>query len=64
MDRGEFREMDTGDVTQLIIAPVVMLMMWKHSFGACQSENIDPDRYLRSMIDLTLNGLQAKPLVV
>jgi AcrR family transcriptional regulator len=55
--RGEFRQIDAQQLTNVIVAPVIMLMMWKHSFGACQIERIAPEAYLNSFIDLCLHGL-------
>lgn len=55
--RGEFRPVDTLQVTRVVVAPIIMLMMWKHSFGACQPEPISHQDYLNSFIDLCLNGL-------
>jgi AcrR family transcriptional regulator len=57
VDRGEFRELDIPHLTKVIVAPMIMLMMWKHSFGACQIEPISPKDYLDSFIDLCLRGL-------
>lgn len=55
--RGEFRRIDTDMANRVICAPIIMLMMWKHSFGACRIETISTDDYLRCFIDLLLNGL-------
>lgn len=55
--RGEFRAVDMQQATSVIIAPVLMLMMWKHSFHACQPVSLAPQAYLQSCIDLLLNGL-------
>lgn len=57
VERGEFRQIDTSQVTRVVVAPVIMLMMWKHSFGACQLEQISHQDYLNSFIDLCLHGL-------
>ena len=57
VERGEFRELDIPLLTKVIAAPVIMLMMWKHSFGACQIDEITPKDYLDSFIDLCLRGL-------
>lgn len=59
--RGEFRPIDMQQANHVICAPMIMLMMWKHSFGACQVEPISPDAYLESFIDLFLNGLLRAP---
>lgn len=60
MARGEFRKIDSHHTTQLIMAPLMMLMMWKHSFGATKIEPISPETYLDSMLDLFLHGLTRK----
>ena len=57
--RGEFRPIDVQHTIAVIIAPVVMLMMWKHSFGSCRKEQLSPPDYLDCFIDVLLNGLQA-----
>jgi hypothetical protein len=43
----------------VIVAPVVMLMMWKHSFNSCRLEPISAPEYLDCFLDLLLNGLQS-----
>ena len=55
--RGEFRPIDTIQMTQVIIAPLIMLMMWKHSFGASKINPINPEIYLNNLIDLSMRGL-------
>lgn len=61
MTRGEFRSIDAVQATNVIIAPVLMLMMWKHSFNACRPKSIAPQAYLRCFLDLILNGLAVVP---
>jgi len=55
--RGEFRAINAHQLTQVILAPLMMLMMWKHSFGISKIDPISPENYLNNMIDLCLNGL-------
>ena len=60
MERGEIRQVDLEIDARLIIAPVIMMMMWKHSTGICK---VDPARlgdFLSHYIDLTLNGLRLR----
>lgn len=57
--RGEFRSIDVVQANKVICAPIIMLMMWKHSFNACQNEPISPDNYLNCFIDLLLRGMLA-----
>ena len=55
--RGEFRRVDTAQATHIVMAPLLMLMMWKHSFHASGPDSITPDSYLKCVIDVLLNGL-------
>jgi AcrR family transcriptional regulator len=55
--RGEFRDIDVKQAMNVVCAPMVMLMMWKHSFSTCCVEPIAPDTYLNSFIDLFLHGV-------
>jgi AcrR family transcriptional regulator len=55
--RGDFRAVDTQQVTQIIIAPLMMLMMWKHSLGASKINPISAESYLENLIDVCLFGL-------
>jgi len=56
--RGEFRPVDPLLLTPILVAPVLMLMMWTHSFLPCDAGNIDPQAYMAEFIDLTLRGLR------
>lgn len=58
MARGEFRRMDVGLVNRIMSAPIILLMMWQHSFGVCQNEAVCPESYLDCMLDLFLHGLK------
>lgn len=57
IERGEFRPIDAKQTMHIIYAPMLMLMMWKHSFNNCGVEPINPEEYLNSFIDLFLHGL-------
>ena len=46
----------------VIVAPLVMLMMWKHSFHSCRLEPISAKDYLDCFLDLLINGLQSPTL--
>ncbi|MGE5623090.1 MAG: TetR/AcrR family transcriptional regulator [Bacillota bacterium] len=58
VQRGEFRDIDIKQATNVVCAPMLMLMMWKHSFSACRVEPLSPENYLNSFIDLFLHGLR------
>ncbi len=59
--RGEFRPIDTTQAMNVVVAPMVMLMLWKHSLGACGVKEIAPQDYLNCFLDLFLNGLLRTP---
>jgi AcrR family transcriptional regulator len=55
--RGEIRQIDVRQAVNVVCAPIVMLMLWKHTFSACSPEQISPDEYLKNFIDLFLRGV-------
>lgn len=55
--RGEFRALDPHRITNVVVAPMLMLMLSKHSSIICQGEQLVPQEYLESFIDLFLHGL-------
>ena len=57
MKNGEFRAMDANYAMRLILAPMVFLLLWRHSFDFCDSKHIDADRYLEQHLDMITNGL-------
>ncbi|NEX60646.1 TetR/AcrR family transcriptional regulator [Noviherbaspirillum galbum] len=57
IQRGEFRDIDVRQAANIVCAPMVMLMLWKHSFAPCQAEPLSPDDYLNNFIDLFLRGV-------
>lgn len=61
VERGEFRAVDVEQVTQVVCAPMIMLMMWKHTFSACRKDDLSPEAYLNSFVDLFLRGMLATP---
>lgn len=62
VDSGEFCQMDTSKSVFSIIAPMIFLMMWKHSMGACaaSADIIDPQEFIHLHLDLLLNGILAQ----
>jgi AcrR family transcriptional regulator len=55
---GEFRQVETSMYVRVMTAPLVMLSLWKHSFGPCSAQAIDPQQYLATMIDTHLASLR------
>ena len=59
VDRGEFQVLDLDYALFSITAPMVFLIMMKHSLGACvpQDYPLDPQRYIASQVETLLHGL-------
>jgi AcrR family transcriptional regulator len=55
--RGEFRPMNVTIVTQVLIAPMLMLITWKHSVGPCDQCHLDPLAFLDAFLEMALHGL-------
>lgn len=59
--RGEFRPLDVAIMTQVLIAPMMMLMTWKHSVGPCDQGHLDPLAFLDAFLDMALHGVLVRP---
>ncbi len=61
VDRGEFRPLNMDYAVFSVIAPVMFLTMWKHSWGTCSMDApLDPKSYLDSQADIIVNGILAQ----
>jgi len=63
IERGEFRPMDVDHAIYTILAPMIFLMLWKHSANICadDSADFDPEKYLAVQTETILHGLGAAP---
>jgi AcrR family transcriptional regulator len=61
--RGEFGPIDVEYSVFSIVAPMVYLIMMKHSLGACvpRDYEVDPERYVNTQVENLLRGLCARP---
>jgi TetR/AcrR family transcriptional regulator len=59
IDRGEFRPMNTKYGIYTVLAPMLFLSTWKHSFGTCSNAltELVPSEYIAVQVDTILNGL-------
>ena len=59
---GEFRELDLEQTVHIIVAPMIFLMMWKHSMGACaaSAKIVDPEQFIHMQVDVLLHGMTAQ----
>ncbi len=55
--RGEFRQLDVETAIDVIIAPLLMLAIWRCSLCFCELEN-DTETYLETHFDLLVRGLR------
>ena len=65
IDRGEFRPMAQKYAVYSLIAPMIFLLMWQHSLAPCcpAQQQIEPQAFIDSQIDLLLGGMLAPPAV-
>ena len=63
IERGEFRPVPVREAVHALMAPILFLMLHKHSIGACPSMEklIDPHRLIDVQLDLVLHGLLQGP---
>ncbi|CAN7420162.1 MAG: TetR/AcrR family transcriptional regulator [Acidovorax sp.] len=61
--RGEFRPMNPDYAVYLVLAPMIFLMLWKHSVGACVPDalGMTPEQYIDMQADNILQGLCVRP---
>lgn len=59
IDRGEFRPMDAKKAVYVVMAPMLFLALWTHSFGTLNdaSEQLNPEEFLATQLDTLLQGL-------
>lgn len=56
---GEFRSLNIEHTIHGLFAPMLFLVMWKHSFGLCTPAQpaLDPEAFIDSQLQLLLHGL-------
>ena len=61
IDAGEFRPVDVEYTVRIVMTPVVMGLIWKHSMVKCRIDAIDFDRQLAALVHVTMHGLLRGP---
>jgi AcrR family transcriptional regulator len=61
MEQGRFRNVDVDLAVRMILAPVLMAAIWKHSFLACEKDTFAVEAFLATSIDIFLRGVAATP---
>ncbi len=64
IDRQEFKKMDLDYASFAIIAPMIFLILAKHSASVCVSTaaDLDPEKYIMSQLHIVLYGMSAPPI--
>lgn len=57
--RGEFRPIDIDATVFLVMAPVLMRMIWRHSLDICAAAQVPDELYFSEYFALMLRGLRA-----
>ena len=59
IDQGEFRPVDVELALHSVMAPLLFLVMWKHSMGPCcpPTEQIAPEQFISQHAQLLVRGL-------
>ena len=58
--RGEFREVDVRPTARALVGPLLLMMLWRHSFERFEDQPLAAERYLESYLALALQGLRAR----
>jgi AcrR family transcriptional regulator len=58
--RKEFRKVDVAAVVHLVMAPVLMRMIWRHSIDCCEAAGVDDASYFNEYFGIMLRGLRAE----
>lgn len=57
MARGEFRPMNVNTCIDVVMAPLLMLAIWRCSMCVCHCSHSSPEDFLEMHLDLLLKGL-------
>lgn len=56
---GEFRAVDIDTAVYIVMAPLLMRMVWRHSLDVCAAAGIPDETYFNEYFELMLRGLRA-----
>ncbi len=58
IQQGEFRTFDVDPTARAMMGPLLLMMLWRHSFQKHESDPLSAERYLDSYLTLVLEGLR------
>jgi len=62
MATGEFRRMEVETTIDVVIAPILMLLIWRFSMACCQNGESDSRLYLQIHMNIPRQGLRGSAL--
>jgi len=57
IERGEFREVDVENTAHLLVAPMLLISLWRNSLECCSDERIDPAALMAAHVEMLSRGL-------
>ncbi len=63
VERGEFRALPLHEAAHTLLAPLLFMVLCRHSFGCCDIHGrieVDPELMLDTHLDLVLRGLEVR----
>lgn len=63
IERGEFRPVDPQEAAMLISAPMLVIMLWRHSLACCvpAGSDFDPQSLIKAQLEALSRALAAEP---
>ncbi len=58
IEQGEFRPMDVQSTVRCIVAPLLLGMLWRHSFEQHEKRRLDVDALCRALLQLLSHGVE------
>ncbi len=57
VERGEFRPMNIESTIDCIVAPMLLSMLWRHSFQSFSQKALDPEAICQALLEILAHGL-------
>jgi AcrR family transcriptional regulator len=58
--RGEFRELDVDPTARALMGPLLLMLLWRHSFHQMEDPPLSSERCVDGYLRLALDGLRAR----
>lgn len=61
MRQGEFRKVDVEPTARAMMGPLLLSMLWRHSFQSLEAAPLSAERFFEAYLALILEGLRVSP---